>query len=488
MTLRLKLLVLVAAVTLFAATGVTSVALWRGVLQAERQLSQEASAVASSVAALAQKWASPTGLGEGAAAALLPLLRQELHDAELLQVSIVDRRGEVALCADVFGAECTSAPPSPPGRVDEPLEFLRRMLRDQPLEERAPLLTADGEPFGEVRISYRSSRVRREAQRLAGGAGLIALVFVGLGLTFATVLLRRITRPLTEVVRAAERLAEGEKIEVQVAADRELSELVAAFNRMAARLRERREEMEHLIASLNERVARAMEEGMRSERLVTVGGIAAGFAHEMGNSLHVIAGFAAVVLRELPPDHANRTDVEALRREAARASALLERFLFFARARSARRALQPVDSVVREAVEVIGPAAIEARVTTDLSIEPGLPDVDVDAELLRQAFVNLCINAVQAMSGRGGHLSVRALRRGSDVAFEFQDTGPGVAPEARERIFEPFFTTKENGTGLGLAIVRHAAEAHGGRAEVESTSSGALFRIVIPAAAAEAAA
>ena len=486
MSLRLKLLVLVAAVTLFAATGVTSVALWRGVLQAEQQLSQEASAVASTIAAAAQRWAGPEGLDSGASAALLPLLRRELRDAELLRVSLVGPGGQVELCADVRGGECASLPSIPPER-DSTLEWLRLLVRDQALEAGAPILGRDGAPFGHVRISYRSDRVLREARRLAGGAALIAAVFVTLGLVFATVLLRRITRPLTEVVNAAEKLAEGEKIEVQVAADRELSELVAAFNRMAARLRERRDEMEQLIASLNERVARAMEEGLRAERLVTVGGIAAGFAHEMGNSLHVIAGFAAVVLRELPPDHPNRTDVEALRREAARASALLERFLFFARARSARRALQPIDSVLREAVEVIGPAAIEARVTTELTIDPDLPELDVDAELLRQAFVNLCVNAVQAM-GRGGQLTVRARRHEGAIAFEFQDTGPGVAPEVRDRIFEPFFTTKETGTGLGLAIVRHAAEAHGGRAEVENTPQGALFRIVIPVAAAEKAA
>src|SRR5512141_333913 len=135
MTLRLKLLVLVAAVTLFAATGVTSVALWRGVLQAEQQLSLEASAVAVSIATAAGKWAGPAGLGEGAPAALLPLLRRELRDAQLLQVSIVDRRGEVALCADVGGAECSAALPAPPKRADAPLEFLRRLIRDQPLQE-----------------------------------------------------------------------------------------------------------------------------------------------------------------------------------------------------------------------------------------------------------------------------------------------------------------------------------------------------------------
>jgi signal transduction histidine kinase len=114
--------------------------------------------------------------------------------------------------------------------------------------------------------------------------------------------------------------------------------------------------------------------------------------------------------------------------------------------------------------------------------------VRVDAEVLRQAFVNLCVNAVQAMAanGKGGKLAVRAVRRGEGVALEFQDDGPGIAPEVRDRIFEPFFTTKDTGTGLGLAIVRQAAEANGGSIEVESApGQGALFRIVLPAAGPE---
>ncbi|HET9752919.1 MAG TPA: ATP-binding protein [Myxococcales bacterium] len=359
------------------------------------------------------------------------------------------------------------------------MDSLRRLVGREPLESSAPIVALDGTLAGAVRISYRSDGVLAEARRLATGAALIALAWIVLGLMFGNVLLRRITRPLTEVVRATEKLSEGERIEVKVAADPELSELVGAFNRMSSRLREGREQMEQLIATLNERVARATEEGLRAERLITLGGIAAGFAHEMGNSLHVISGFAAVAARELPADHPNRADMDAVKREAGRASAMLERFLFFARARSARRASQSVEPVLREAVEVIEPAAVEARVTTDLHVTPALPDVNVDAELLRQAFVNLCVNAIQAMKG-GGKLSVRALQEDGEVVVEFEDTGPGAPAQVREHIFEPFFTTKEKGTGLGLAIVRQAAEAHGGRAEVEDTGHGALFRIRIP--------
>src|SRR5690242_20428134 len=156
MTLRLKLLVLVAAVTLFAATGVTSVALWRGVLQVEQQLSQQAAAVAASIAAAAQKWAGPSGLDVGAPSALLPLLRRELRDAELLQVSIIGPDGVVALCADARTGECGVAPPLPRGPEGDPFTSLRRLVRNQPLEADAPIVGRTGEAFGTVRISFRS--------------------------------------------------------------------------------------------------------------------------------------------------------------------------------------------------------------------------------------------------------------------------------------------------------------------------------------------
>jgi signal transduction histidine kinase len=479
MTLRLKLLVLVAGVTLFAATGVTTVALWRGLLQAQQQLSCEGASMASSIALGAQKWLGPNGPEDGAREALSPLLRRALQTAPLVRAWIVDRQGAVAACADLSGLGCVGGMPGSFRATETPVDSLRRLVAREPLESSAPIVGSNGSLAGAVRISYRSDGVLAEARRLATGAAVIALAWIVLGLSFGNLLLRRITRPLTEVVRATEKLSEGERIEVKVAADPELSELVAAFNRMSARLRENRAQMEQLIATLNERVARATEEGLRAERLVTLGGIAAGFAHEMGNSLHVISGFAAVAARELPADHPNRADMDAVKREAGRASAMLERFLFFARARSARRASQSVEPVLREAVEVIEPAAVEARVATDLRVCAALPDVNVDAELLRQAFVNLCVNAIQAMKG-GGKLSVRALQQNGEVVVEFEDTGPGVPLPVREHIFEPFFTTKEKGTGLGLAIVRQAAEAHGGKAEVEDTGHGALFRIRIP--------
>ncbi|HEX7623693.1 MAG TPA: HAMP domain-containing sensor histidine kinase, partial [Anaeromyxobacteraceae bacterium] len=95
----------------------------------------------------------------------------------------------------------------------------------------------------------------------------------------------------------------------------------------------------------------------------------------------------------------------------------------------------------------------------------------------------LCVNAIQAMQPGPGTLAVRLRSEGGSVLAEFQDSGPGIEPDALKHVFEPFFTTKANGTGLGLAIVRQAAETHGGTVEVESRpGAGALFRVRLPAA------
>jgi signal transduction histidine kinase len=198
----------------------------------------------------------------------------------------------------------------------------------------------------------------------------------------------------------------------------------------------------------------------------------------------VIRGFASVATRELPADHPNKPDVEAIRREVTRAAGLIERFLVFARARDTHAQLQEVGHILKEVVEVVGPAAAQARVERHLDVPDALPAVRTDAELLRQAVLNLCVNAVQAMqeSRVGRNLTVRARPEEGGVVIEVSDDGPGLDPETVKHVFEPFFTTKAAGTGLGLAIVRQAAEAHGGQVEVESApGQGATFRIRIPA-------
>ena len=484
MTLRLKLFVLIAGVIIFAMSGVTAVALWREVQRGQELLRREGSALAATAAGEASRWVRPDGLDPRGADALHPVLEGLTRSGQLDRAWVVDRVGKVLACSSPAGTPCPDgAPPSEFGAADLPMQALARLVRPEGIVASAPVLR-DGVVVGAVSVEFTHEEVVGNARDLAWGASIVAAFWIALGHLLTAIFIRQVTRPLIRLSQAAESLAEERGVRLDPPEDKELADLVHAFNHMSARLEERRAENQRLIAELEERVAQKTREVLRADRLATLGGIAAGFAHEIGNSLNVIRGYGSVASRELPAESPVKADVEAIRREVTRAAGLIERFLVFARARTVHPHAQPVAPIVREAAEVVGPAAAQANVERTVEIADGLPEVVADAELLRQAFLNLCVNAIQAMQERGGgRLAVRARREGDAVVVEVADTGPGIDPETRAHVFEPFYTTKANGTGLGLAIVRQAAEAHGGSVEVESApGAGATFRVRLPGA------
>jgi signal transduction histidine kinase len=488
-TLRLKLFVLIAGAIFFATSGVTAVALWREVIRGQELLAREGVAIASSAASAASHWLKADGLDPGGQEALPFVLEKLVRSAPLDRAWVVDRSGKVVACISKTSEGCPEGfQPTEFQSAQWPLQALLRLVHPEGIVAGAPVLRA-GEVVGAVRVDFSHEEVVGSARDLALGASLVGAFWIALGLVMAGLFIQQVTKPLVHLGEAAESLAEERGIQLELPEERETADLVRAFNRMSSRLEERRSENQRLIAELEERVEQKTREVLRADRLATLGGIAAGFAHEIGNSLNVIRGYAAVAERELPEAHPNRADVTAIRRETGRAAGLLERFLVFARARDHRAHRQSIEPILREAVEVMGPAAAQAKVERVLEIEPGLPEVVADAGLLRQAFLNLCVNAVHAMRDQGGGtLTAAARRAGERVVVEVGDTGPGLDEATARRIFEPFFTTKAEGTGLGLAIVRQAAEAHGGTVEVESQPGrGATFRLRLPAAPAEAA-
>jgi signal transduction histidine kinase len=487
-SLSLKLFVLIGGAVFFATSGVTAVALWREVIRGQELLAREGVALASTAAAAATHWMTPEGVQPGGDGALPAVLDRLMRSAPLDRAWVVDRAGRVVACASRTGESCPDGLPlSEFQSADWALQALMRLVHPEGIVASAPVLRA-GQVVGAVRVDYTHEEVIGSARDLALGASILGLFWIVFALMMAVIFISRVTRPLVRLVDAAGHLAEEQGVQLEVPEERETADLVRAFNRMSSRLEERRAENQRLIAELEERVEQKTREVLKADRLATLGGIAAGFAHEIGNSLNVIRGYAAVAERELPEDHANRPDVSAIRRETSRAAELIERFLVFARARASHAFAQSVEPILREAVEVVGPAAVQARVERSVDVPPDLPEVVIDAGLLRQAFLNLCVNAIQAMTpGGGGRLIASARRVGAQVVVEIRDTGPGLPVETARRVFEPFFTTKAEGTGLGLAIVRQAAEAHGGSVEVESApGQGAAFRLRLPVAVHEA--
>ncbi len=306
----------------------------------------------------------------------------------------------------------------------------------------------------------------------------------------ALFLLRSVARPLDRLVEAATRLgAEGGLPPLGPPGEDAgpgLARVAVAFERTAAALSEERARLAAKVQELeatNRRLAEAREGLLRSERLASVGRLAAGIAHEVGNPLGAIGGYAELARARLADGGTDPAAVEDfLRRigvEAGRIDAIVRDLLDFARPPSP--ALGPV-SVAGALDAAARLARVQARfrdVTLEVDLPSGLPPVRAEGRRMEQLFLNLLLNAGDAMAG-AGRVRVAGRLEAGQVIVDVDDTGPGIAPEARPRVFDPFFTTKEpgQGTGLGLAVCHGILESFGGAIEVgEAPGGGARFTL-----------
>lgn len=222
----------------------------------------------------------------------------------------------------------------------------------------------------------------------------------------------------------------------------------------------------------------------QTERLVTIGQMAAGVAHEINNPLNAIVGIAELLCENLEDEEAKRM-VEDIREQALRIGRITRNLLTFARPRPQEIAPVDVNEVVHEVVEMKAYKLRSNNITVILNLSKSLPFVLGDKLQLQQVLLNLVNNAEDAMSEEGGTLSITTEHSGNLVRLIVEDTGKGIPPEHLPHIFDPFFTTKPvgKGTGLGLAIVYGIVTGHGGKIWAENKSSGgAKFVIELPAA------
>ncbi len=225
---------------------------------------------------------------------------------------------------------------------------------------------------------------------------------------------------------------------------------------------------------------------LQSEKMSSVGQLVSGVAHELNNPLTGIMGFAQLLLlKDL--DESARHQVETIYAEAERASKIVSNLLTFARRRKAQKEPSNLNTLVERVLELRNYDLRVRNIETELELDAALPETMVDANQIQQVFLNIIINAEQAMRGDGegaeGTLRIRSSADGDNVVVAFQDTGPGMSAETLRRIFDPFFTTKEagEGTGLGLTISYGIIEDHGGRIWAESgPGRGTTFVIELP--------
>jgi signal transduction histidine kinase len=253
----------------------------------------------------------------------------------------------------------------------------------------------------------------------------------------------------------------------------------------------RYQELAETLAETNRKLQQAQEEARRSERLAALGQMSAGLAHEIRNPLGVIKGSVEMLQLKLGESNPLANELAGyISSETNRLSALVTRFLDFARPLHAELVPQEIVPVLDRALQAVAATHKDntGRVAVERSYQPNLPLVPLDEGLSEQAFVNLIQNAYDAMGVAGGTLRVTAAltngahRKGVEVRIE--DTGPGVAAELREQIFNPFVTTKKTGVGLGLSIVSRIIDGHHGTIRVESggegSGQGARFIVFFP--------
>lgn len=264
---------------------------------------------------------------------------------------------------------------------------------------------------------------------------------------------------------------------------------------LSQREEERREELQRIARGLEESYRKLQsqadliigieEQLRRAERLSALGELSAVLAHEIRNPLGSIRGTAEILKDDFRPGDRKYEFLEILVKETDRLNRVVEDFLQLARPVQAERQTCDLMAELGEVVTLVSREASSRGVRLHLS-PAQLPPVRGDREKLRQVFLNLVLNGVQA-TPRGGSLTVSAVQipardgASSFVEISFADTGEGMEPAALARIFEPFYTTKEGGTGLGLAIAQKIVESHGGTISVESAvGRGTVFRVRLP--------
>jgi two-component system, NtrC family, sensor kinase len=324
-----------------------------------------------------------------------------------------------------------------------------------------------------------------------------ALATVGfiliIGLTYAMV--SNITRPIGEMVAATRSITAGRfDQEVRATAQGEVTLLAESFNTMLASLRQMKADLEEWGNTLERKVQERTEQLMRmqvrvaqSERLASLGMLAAGVAHEINNPLGGILSLTALTLEDLAADHPDRHNLEVVVRQTERCRDIVKGLLDFSRQSTATMEEEDVNAILEQTLALVGKQAAFLNVAVVRHWAPDLPHVAADRQQLQQVFLNLLVNAVQAMGERGTiTITTRPAEDGSAVEVVIVDTGRGIPADAIDRIFDPFFTTKEGGTGtgLGLAIAYGIVTRHRGSISVESEiGRGTTFTIRLPATA-----
>jgi two-component system NtrC family sensor kinase len=273
---------------------------------------------------------------------------------------------------------------------------------------------------------------------------------------------------MRDMLRGIRRVANGDlDYRISARVKDEFGELATSFNNMS-----------HQLGTVQQGL-------IQSERLISMGKLAAGVAHEINNPLTGILSYAEDLMEDTEPSDQRYKDYKVIVHQTLRCRQIVRGLLDFARQDAPRLAQVHPRVLIGNALDVVAHHAVFRNIQFQLRVEENIPAVEVDPVQIEQVLVNLIVNAQQAMPD-GGNITVgaRCMNHRSQVEFLVEDEGPGIPSEIRSQIFEPFFSTKDGKTdGLGLAVCLGIIQQHGGAIDFESgPKNGTTFRVVLPVA------
>ena len=314
-------------------------------------------------------------------------------------------------------------------------------------------------------LQEKSLQVNQRASALILVTSAMVLALAALG---AWLLSRRLLSHVDALLTGTRKIADGDLgYRVAVTQPDEVGQLALSFNAMAQELQGHRENLERIVDARTADLKQAQDSLVQSEKLASIGLLAAGVAHELNNPLTSILMNVNLLMEDVGDQPALRAELQRISGDTVRCKSIIDDLLDYSRRQELAIAPTDLNVLIRDALELLGRGAHlqGIKVTSELSNEN--QPIACDPARMEQVLANVLVNAVQAMP-QGGNLTVGSAIREGFAEISVRDTGSGIPEAIQNRIFDPFFTTKPHGTGLGLSIVYRIMEAHGGKVKVQS--------------------